>query len=146
MTGTWFDQYSARRNKSYYSSRRGDVRTIYCLTEGWGFPAKIGITSSPEARWAGLANSTWRPVYLAWTAPGTFDHEAALKYATEDDRVCGEWIWDGDDAFKGALVPDSSQAALERLICRLAEAKGLPAVRTPRPKPAAEGVQHLQPA
>jgi len=113
---------------------REDTRTLYCISEGYGAPIKIGITQDIKDRHRNLQHMTWRQLYVCWTAPGQAWHEYALKAALLPFKMHGEWFRYEDDAVKQALTVSSSLTQMEEVIERFARQTGAPAVRTPGPR------------
>lgn len=130
----WIDDHFADlavRGHRFCEHNQG---TVYCFSEGPGYPVKFGFTRNLEIRWRGIACATWRPLQIAWTCEGILAHENALKYIFDDQRVIGEWFSDERDAIKFGLPVSAETHQLEDFICIEAEKRRIPTVRERAPR------------
>lgn len=122
----WYEAFQASRARTD-APRRGVVRTIYCLTEGYGMPVKIGIASNLRERILAGKTYSWRQLFLAWQMPGSAAHEAALHHALGEDCLGGEWFNDPLDFAKRLIErPDASN--LPEMIGRIGMSRGVPPI------------------
>jgi len=129
----WFEAFSTEWLKGFSVNRSAHAaRTVYAISEGIGFPVKIGITADIENRFNSIRSHTWRNLYLCWSAPGASVYEAAIKHILNDNIYRCEWFKDPQDAVKLALRPNSTNAELRAFINGLAARFDLPPRRRDR--------------
>ena len=141
---SWVDEYKARYR--HHTFGQAEAVTIYCMTEGWGEPVKIGFTWNLSDRFAAIRTNTWRDMFVCWAVVGVRAHEKALKRFFQPLAVNrDEWFHDPDDTIKTALKANSTVADLDQFINRLA-GPDEPVIKPREPRrPARGGVVWLMP-
>ena len=147
MTATpWWNgfkaAYLAKRHSSCGPSLTA-LRMVYCISEGWGEPVKVGITSNMKARIESLRTATHRDVLICWTATGSGLHENAIKRLLRDQQIRCEWFQDADDRVKAG--PEGKTAKdLSAFVEALALHAGHPVyIPVPEPRKPADPVRWL---
>lgn len=90
---------------------------VYCQSEGWGLPVKIGVSANLPARLSAIQGHTWREIRIFWAVPGNVAHESACKAHLRPLHIRAEWFEDTNDRIKNLSKTNrfmSMNAAPER--------------------------------